>query len=79
MPTRARRRQAATRLLGNIPSVPQDAVFAEVVVNVMVQPNDEEMTARELGEAAVEAVLNAVHRAEKQGHRHRLKDGSPWA
>ncbi len=66
-------RQAALRLLGIYPVRPQDAVFAEVVVNVMVTPNDEEMTAEELGEAAVEAVLNAVHHAEEQGHRYRLK------
>ena len=49
-------------------------MFVEVVVNVMVTPNDEEMTARELGEAAVEAVRNAVLRAEERGHQHRLKD-----
>jgi hypothetical protein len=66
--------KAALRLLGKYPVRPQDAVFAEVVVNVMVTPNDEELTAKELGEAAVEAVLNAVHRAEEQGHRYRLKD-----
>ena len=31
-------------------------MFAEVVVHVMVTPQDEELTAKELGEAAVEAV-----------------------
>jgi len=67
-------RQAAARLLGQYPVRPQDATFAEVIVNVMVQPIAEEMTARELGEAAVEAVTNAVLRAEEQGHRYRLKD-----
>lgn len=67
-------RQAALRLLGKYPVRPQDAVFAEVVVHVMAEPIAEELTARELGEAAVEAVLNAVHRAEEQGHRYRLKD-----
>ena len=49
-------------------------MFAEVVVNVMAQPRGEGMTARQLGEAAVEAVLDAVQRAEKQGHRYRLQD-----
>ena len=53
---------------------PGDTVFAEVVVNVMAQPTEEGMTAAVLGEAAVEAVLDAVQRAEKQGHRYRLKD-----
>ena len=67
-------RQAALRLLGKHPVRPQDAVFAEVVVNVMAQAKGEGMTARELGEAAVEAVLDAVQRAEKQGHRYQLKD-----
>jgi hypothetical protein len=67
-------RQAALRLLGKYPVRPQDAVFAEVVVHVMAEPIAEELTARELGEVAVEAVLNAVHHAEEQGHRYRLKD-----
>jgi hypothetical protein len=67
-------KKAALRLLGKYPVRPEDATFADVVVHVMVQPVAEEITARELGEAAVEAVLNAVHRAEEQGHRHRLKD-----
>ena len=62
------------RLLGKCPVRPQDAVVAEVVVNVIVTPNNEEMAAKELGEAAVEAVRNAVLRAEKEGHQHRLKD-----
>jgi hypothetical protein len=67
-------KKAALRLLGRYPVRPKDAVFADVVVHVMVQPIAEEITARELGEAAVEAVLNAVHLAEEQGHRYRLKD-----
>ena len=67
-------RRAAARLLGDYPVRPQDATFAEVVVHVMLQPKDEELTARDLGEAAVEAVLNAMHGAEEQGHRYRLKD-----
>jgi hypothetical protein len=66
--------KAAMRLLGKCPVRPQDAVVAEVIVNVMVKPNNEEMTAKELGEVAVEAVKNAVLHAEKQGHQHRLKD-----
>jgi len=66
-------RQAALRLLGKHPVRPQDATFAEVVVNVMVTPNDEGMAAKELGKAAVEAVANAVRLAEKAGFRHRLE------
>ncbi len=67
-------RQAALRLLGKHPVRPQDAVFAEVVVHVMAEPIAEELTAKELGEAAVEAVLNAVQLAEESGHEYRLKD-----
>ena len=48
-------RQAAARLLGMYPVCPQDAVFVEVVVNIQVQPKHEEMTARDLAKAAVEA------------------------
>jgi len=65
---------AAMWLLGKCPVRPQDAVVAEVVVNVIVTPNNEEMTAKELGEVAVEAVSNAVLHAEEQGHQHHLKD-----
>jgi hypothetical protein len=65
------RRSAAT-LLGKCPVRPQDAVFVEVVVNVMVKPNDEEMTARELARSAVEAVADAVRRGEKAGFQHGL-------
>ena len=67
-------RRAAARLLGKHPVRPGDTVFAEVVVNVMAQPLGGGLTARELGEAAVEAVLDAMQRAEKQGHRYRLQD-----
>ena len=70
----AEARQAALRLLGRHPVRPVDTVFADVVVHVMTQPKGEGMTAKQLGEAAVEAVLNAVHGAEEQGHRFRLQD-----
>ena len=60
----------ALRLLGQFPVRPQDSAFFQVVVNVMVQPKAEGLTARELGEAAVEAVANAV----AAGFRHRLGD-----
>ena len=67
-------RDEAMRLLGRHPVRPQDAVSVDVVVHVLVQPRDEGLTARELGETAVEATLNAVHHAEKQGHRHHLQE-----
>jgi hypothetical protein len=67
-------RLTARELVGEFPVRPCDALFAEVVVHVMVKPNDKEMTAKELAQAAVEAVRNAVRRAEQAGHEHRLKD-----
>ena len=73
-PTKPRRGEAALRLLGMHPVRPEDAVFADVVVHVMAQPKGDGMTAKQLGEAVVEAVLNAVHGAEEQGHRFRLQD-----
>jgi hypothetical protein len=65
MPTRA-------RLLGRFPVRPQDSLVVEVVVHVMVIPN-EEMAADEMAKAAIEAVSHAVRDAEKRGHRHRLE------
>jgi hypothetical protein len=66
-------RRAAAQLLGDCPVSSQDAVFAEVVVNMMVQPDHEEITARELAKAAVEAVADAVRQGEKVGFRHHLE------
>jgi hypothetical protein len=65
-------RKAAERLLGRFPVRPQDALAVEVVVHVMVIPN-EEMAADEMAKAAVEAVSHAVRDAEQRGHRHRLE------
>ncbi len=64
----------AMRLLGEHPVRPRDSLFAEVVVNVMVQPKAESVTAKELGEAAVEAVANAVRQGEEAGFRYALGD-----
>ena len=49
----------AMRILGKYPVGRQEAMFAEILVKVMVQPQVEGLTARELAEAAVEAVPNA--------------------
>jgi hypothetical protein len=70
----AEAREATMQLLGKFPVRVEDACFAEVVVNVMVQPRVEALTARELGEAAVEAVRSAIRLAEERGHQHRLGD-----
>jgi len=69
----AEARKAAGRLLGEYAVRPQDVLAVEVLVHVMVIPKGEEMTARELAEAAVEAARNAVRDAERRGHRHRLE------
>jgi hypothetical protein len=67
-------RLAAMELLGEFPVRPQDALTVAVVVHVMAIPKGEDISARELAQAAVEAVSNALHHAEQQGHEHRLKD-----
>lgn len=64
-------RLAAMELLGEFPVRPQDALFAEVLVHVMVQPN-EDIAAKDLAKAAVEAVHNALRQTEAAGLRHRL-------
>jgi hypothetical protein len=66
-------RLTGMELLGEFPVRPQDALFAEVVVNVMVKPKTEDISARELAQAAVEAVGNAVCLGERTGLRHRLE------
>jgi len=66
-------RGEAMLLLGKYPVRPQDAVAVEVLVHVMVIPKSKEMPAKDLGEAALDAVRNAVRLAEEQGHHHRLE------
>ena len=44
----------------------------QVLVNVMVAPTREGMTFKELSTAVVEAVKNAVRRAEQDGFQHGL-------
>ncbi len=67
-------KNAALQLLGQYPVRHQDAVIAEVIVHVMVQPQVEGLTAGELGGAAVEAVKSTVRLAEKRGHQYHLAD-----
>jgi len=65
--------KAAGTLLGKDPVRPCDALVVEVTVHVMAIPSNEEMTARDLAQAAVEAVTNAIRQAEAAGFRHRLE------
>jgi hypothetical protein len=64
----------AMELLGEFPIRPQDSLFADVVVHVQAVPNTQDISAKELARAAVEAVGNALQRAEKEGYQHRLRD-----
>ncbi len=67
-------KKAAMQLLGKYPVRCQDALVAEIVVHVMVQPKVDGLTAGQLGDAAVEAVKNAIRLAENRGHQYRLAD-----
>ena len=48
--------------------------MVEVLVTIQVIPTAKDITAKALTEVAVEAVGNAVRKAEQDGFRHRLKD-----
>ena len=60
-------------LLGEYPVRPCDALTVDITVHCIIAPKSQDISARELAQAAVEAVGNALHRAEKEGHEHRLK------
>jgi uncharacterized protein with PIN domain len=68
----AEAKRMAMKLLGRNIVRASDSVIVEVVVNVMMTPTKRNMSARTLAEAAVEAVGNAVRKAEEQGFSHRL-------
>jgi len=55
----------------------QDAVAVEVTVHVTAIPDNEELTARDLAQAAVEAVANAVNQAEQTGSASPGGEGLP--
>ena len=65
-------RKAAARVVGGFPVRPCDALAVEVTVQVLVIPKSEEMSAKKLAKAAVEAVRNAVRQAEEAGFRYHL-------
>ncbi len=65
-------RRFAMKLLGKNIVRTSDSVIIEVVVNVLMMPTKRNMTAKVLSKAAVEAVTNAVRKAEEEGLRHRL-------
>ena len=65
-------KETARTLLGENVVRPQDALALEVLVHMMVFPGETEKTFKVLAEAAVEAVENAIHDAEKAGFRHKL-------
>jgi hypothetical protein len=49
-----------------------DSLAVEVLVHLLVVPEIDNLSIRELSQAAVEAVRNAVARAEQDGFQHRL-------
>ena len=65
-------RQSALKLLGRYIVRTSDSVIVEVLVNVLMTPTKRNMTARVLSKAAVEAVGNALRKAEEEGFRYRL-------
>jgi len=68
----AEARQVAMKLLGRNIIRTSDSILVEVMVNVLMSPIKRNMAARVLARAAVEAVGNAVRKAEEDGLRHRL-------
>jgi CO dehydrogenase nickel-insertion accessory protein CooC1 len=68
----AEARQVGLKLLGRNIVRTSDSIIVEVGVNVLMTPTRRNMTARVLARAALEAVANAVRKAEEEGFRHRL-------
>ena len=64
--------EAARKLLAEGVVRTSECLEVRVLVYVQVVPTTKEMTARELDEAALEAVENAVRQGEKEGFRHPL-------
>ena len=70
----AEAKQTAETLLGKNVVRTSDAILVEVLVTVQVTPTRKGITAKALSQAAVEAVGNAVRKAEQEGFQHRLSD-----
>ncbi len=68
----AEAKRMAMKLVGKAVIRTSDAILVDVLVNIQVVPTKRNMTARVLARAAVEAVSNAVRKAEEQGFSHRL-------
>ena len=64
----------AEKLLGKNVVRTSDAMLVEVMVTIQVMPTAKDITAKALSQAAVEAVGNAVRKAEAEGFQHPLKD-----
>ena len=70
----AEAKQMAEKLLGKNTVRTSDAILVEVMVTIQVIPTAKDIAAKALTEAAVEAVGNAVRKAEQEGFQHPLKD-----
>jgi len=66
-------KQMAEKLLGRNVVRTSDAILVEVMVTIQVIPTAKDIAAKTLTEAAVEAVGNAVRKAEQDGFQHPLK------
>jgi hypothetical protein len=67
-------KEMAGKLLGKNVVRTSDAILVEVMVTIQVMPTMKDITAKALSLAAVEAVGNAVRKAEQEGFQHRLKN-----
>ncbi len=65
-------KKAATALLDESPVNTTDSLAVEVIVHLLVVPAIDTLTIRDLSQAAVEAVRNAVAHAEQEGFCHKL-------
>ena len=65
-------KKAATGLLEEAPVTTSDSLAVAVLVHLLVVPEIDTLTIKALSQAAVEAVRNAVARAEQDGFQHRL-------
>jgi hypothetical protein len=70
----AEAKRMAMKLVGKAIIRTSDAILVDVLVNIQVVPTNRNMTAGVLAGAAVEAVGNAVRKAEEEGFRHGLGD-----
>ena len=65
-------KKAAAGLLDEAPVTTTDSLAVEILVHLLVVPEIDNLTIRALNQVAVEAVQNAIARAEQEGFQHKL-------